>query len=92
MGWPFFIETAVFMEGGVWRTFIGTGDFTEGRVGIIAEEGWTREKGSQTRELVETAVFTEVVSGCGSGLDRSENESDKGRTEEGGLEVTWQRG
>ncbi len=57
-----------------------------------AEEGWMREKASRTRELVETAVFTEVVSGCGSELDRSENESDKGRTEGGDLEVTWQRG
>ncbi len=63
-----------------------------GRLHRNVEEGWMREKASRTRELVETAVFTEVVSGCGSGLDRSENESDKGRTEEGDLEVTWQRG
>ncbi len=63
-----------------------------GRSRRNAEEGWTREKASQTRELVETAVSTEVVSGCGRGVDEGENELDKGRTEEGDLEVTWQRG
>ncbi|PBK89656.1 hypothetical protein ARMGADRAFT_1033184 [Armillaria gallica] len=36
------------------------------------------------------AISRKVASECGRGLDEGENESDKGRTEEGDLEVTWQ--
>lgn len=39
-----------------------------------------RTDGRFSRELVETSDFTEGASGCGRGLDRSENESDKGKT------------
>ncbi len=65
---------------GFWREVIGIGHFVQmgGRWG-------------SKREFIETAVFTEGASECGSGLDEGESDSDKGLGVEsvGGRNTVW---